>query len=226
MWPHHRKVRHPARVASNRRTHITNGLGLRQARVASQQRAHRIKNVRNPGAGPSPNRRPRATRLWDQGRSELTQEGPAADSKFFHQTAQIVDASLYFPWAGQNGVNPHASSWGRVGVGWGEVGWGWGLGDVHFLHGKQAHAFSVKGLYASLLSQPRRSLSSEKLPEPEGQKTFEPPSRCSTEQGLLSWPENTHCPALLCVHTWWRKGAGFGSVRTSPGHARSVNASR
>ena len=109
----------------------------------------------------------------------------------------------------------------RLQLGWGG---GVGVGDVHFLPGKPAHAFSVKGLYASLLSQPRGSLSSEKLPEEEGQRTLEPPSRCSTEQGLLSWPENTHCPALLCCTHVVEEGCWI-RLRENFSGPRRVNAS-
>ena len=60
-----------------------------------------------------------------------------------------------------------------------------GRGNIHFLKGKEAHAFSVKGRYASLLWQPRDSVSPEMLPKEQSQRTFEPQSRCSPEQGLL-----------------------------------------
>ena len=72
---HHHNLRDPAHVASNLRTHITKGLGVRQARGSSKQRDHRIKKVRNPTVGTS-GRQPGAARLWDLGRSELTPEGP------------------------------------------------------------------------------------------------------------------------------------------------------
>ncbi len=75
VGPHHLKVRNPAHVSSNQRTHITKGLGVRQAGVASQHRAHNIKNMRIPAFRPS-SRRPRTPRLWDPGHSELTAEGP------------------------------------------------------------------------------------------------------------------------------------------------------
>ena len=40
-------------MASNQRTHITMGLGVRKAGGVSQHRAHRIKKVRNPAVGNS-----------------------------------------------------------------------------------------------------------------------------------------------------------------------------
>ena len=59
-------------------------------------------------------------------------------------------------------------------------------GDVHILHGKQAQVFRVEDIYASLLSQPSDSVSTEKLPKEQSHRTFEPQSRCSSEQGFLS----------------------------------------
>ena len=38
-------------MTSKQRTHITKGLGVRQAGFVSQHRAHRIKKVRNPAVG-------------------------------------------------------------------------------------------------------------------------------------------------------------------------------
>ena len=60
-----------------------------------------------------------------------------------------------------------------------------GRGNIHLLNGKEAHAFSVNVRYASLLWQPRDSVSSEMLPKEQSQRTFEAQSRCSPEEALL-----------------------------------------
>jgi len=53
VGPHHQKLRYTKNVASNQRTHITMGLGARQAGLTSQHMAHCIKKVRNPAVGTS-----------------------------------------------------------------------------------------------------------------------------------------------------------------------------
>ena len=74
-------------------------------------------------------------------------------------------------------------------------------GDVHILHGKQAQVFRVEDIYASLLSQPSDSVSTEKLPKEQSHRTFEPQSRCSSEQGFLSHvarPQGSRIKSFSC----------------------------
>ena len=68
----------------------------------------------------------------------------------FHQAAQTEYTYLYFPRAEQM-VSTYRPPVGR--------------GDIHILHGNKAHAFRVKGLYASVLWQPRDRVRSERLPK-------------------------------------------------------------
>ena len=99
-----------------------------------------------------------------------------------------------------------------------------GRGEVHFLHGKQTHAFSVKGLYASLLWQPRDSVSSEMLPKEQRQRTFEPQSRCRPDQGLLlAWEHPLHSASF--GYTRVEEGCGI-LLRDHFSGPRSVSASR